>query len=541
MFQVLPDRETRSRANDLNLAKSMADASYQVVINAADITGHVEDITNRIVEQTELLGAVASSIKDMTEINTRIATSAHELLVGANIVTDRMSEVQAAATRSIGEAIGLIEDTATIVDRLPAIKGALDEIARAVDGFGEVARLRDRVVRRAASIAESTARNREHCEEILEDVAQLNDAELETKEDSKNVSNQCLQLSDLGAELYYTILASGVETADTPFIEVVIETAKTISAALEEALDDDEIDLETLFDEDYVQMPDIEPPKYTTRWLPLIEKLIPPICEPLSTMAPDVVLCTITDRNAYMPVNNLKFSHPPTNDPAWNATHSRYRIRHRDRISARIARSTKPFLVTVFRRRLGDRTQILKDVSSPIFIKGRLWGNVRMLILIKVENVDYILKQMDIHRAVEKMRGGDAAGIGKRTLDHGTERPEQRRDYPKKFCFHHAGRLKVIDNQDIQLFFAKDRLVFVQTEDGRQHSIRSTLSELEEKLDGSQFMRCHRNYIVNMNKIEYLTNWFNRGYLLTLRSTTKTEIPVSRVFVKHLKKYFEFD
>jgi DNA-binding LytR/AlgR family response regulator len=320
-----------------------------------------------------------------------------------------------------------------------------------------------------------------------------------------------------------------------------METAKKISTALEDAVDEGEIDVETLFDEDYVQMPDIEPPKYTTRWLPLIEKLVPPICEPLSTLTPDVVLCTVTDRNAYMPVNNLKFSHPPSRDATWNATHSRHRIRHRDRISARIARSTKPFLVTVFRRRLGNCTQILKDVSSPIFVAGQLWGNVRMLILIKVETVDYILKQMDIHRAVERMRGDGSADAGQPALDLDTLRPELRREYPKKFCFHHAGRLQVIDNNDIQLFFAKDRLVFIRTEDGRQHSIRSALSDLEEKLDGNQFMRCHRNYIVNMNKIEYLTNWFNRGYLLTLKGATKTEIPVSRVFVKHLKKYIEFD
>jgi methyl-accepting chemotaxis protein len=540
MAQVPPDRHTRSYASDLNLAKSMAEASYQVGINAADITGHVEDITNRIVEQTEFLGAVTTSIEDMTRVNADIAGSAHELLVEANAVTDRMSEVQAAATRSIGEAFGLIEDAATIAPRLPAIRGALEEIARAVEGFGEIARLRDRVVRRVAAIADSTARNREHCEDILEDVAQVSEAEQATKKDSENVSNKCLQLSDLGAELYYTILASGVEIADTPFIKVVMETAKKISTALEEAVEEGEIDVETLFDEDYVQMPDIEPPKYTTRWLPLIEKLVPPICEPLSTLTPDVVLCTVTDRNAYMPVNNLKFSHPPSRDATWNATHSRHRIRHRDRISARIARSTKPFLVTVFRRRLGNCTQILKDVSSPVFVAGRLWGNVRMLILIKVETVDYILKQMDIHRAVERMRGDDAAA-GQPALDLDTLRPDLRREYPKKFCFHHAGRLQVIDNNDIQLFFAKDRLVFIQTEDGRQHAIRSALSDLEEKLDGNQFMRCHRNYIVNMNKIEYLTNWFNRGYLLTLKGATKTEIPVSRVFVKHLKKYIEFD
>ena len=51
-----------------------------------------------------------------------------------------------------------------------------------------------------------------------------------------------------------------------------------------------------------------------------------------------------------------------------------------DRTAKRCGASTKPFLVQTFRRNLGNQFQILKDISAPVFVRGRLWGNVRMCI-----------------------------------------------------------------------------------------------------------------------------------------------------------------
>jgi len=549
MPQFLADPNPRLATNDHSLAKTMAEASYQVGIYAGDITGHIEDITKRIADQTELLSAITVETEEMTNANAGIAVSAQALRSEANTITDRMSEAQAAIKQALNDALAFAGDKDRLAANLPALRDALGRINRASRKFDEVAFLRESLVQRVTSIADSTAKNRELCEYIFEELAQVNEAEQATRTDSENVSGMCMHLSDLSAELYYTIVASGVKTADTPFIEAVMDTARQVTEAIENAVDQGEIGLETLFDENYVQMPDIQPPKYTTRWLPLIEKLVPPICEPVSTITPEVVLCTVTDRNGYMPVNNLRWSHPPTDDPVWNATYSRQRIRHRDRISLRISQSTKPFLVMVFRRQLGDRVQVLRDVSAPVIIKGRLWGNVRMLILIKTETIDYILKQMDIHRAIAKVRAIEAERPDEEDEDQGmvleeaafVPSPSRIQAFPRKFCVHHAGRLVIIDNNRIQLFYAKDRLVFIQTDDGKAYPIRSTLSELEEKLDSNQFTRCHRNYIVNIDQVEYLNNWFNRGYIIILKGSAKTEVPVSRMFVKRLKKYIEFE
>jgi DNA-binding LytR/AlgR family response regulator len=162
----------------------------------------------------------------------------------------------------------------------------------------------------------------------------------------------------------------------------------------------------------------------------------------------------------------------------------------------------------------------------------------------EVDAVDYVLKpfdEMDIQRVVSKLRrmqSGRAVEKSEKALTGGQA---ERVDCSRKFCVQHAGRFEVIDNDRIQFFVARDRLVFVQTVEGKQFLIKSTLNELELKLDQRHFLRCHRNYIVNINQVQQLENWFNRGYMLILKGDGKTEVPVSRLYVKRLKAFLEFE
>ena len=65
-----------------------------------------------------------------------------------------------------------------------------------------------------------------------------------------------------------------------------------------------------------------------------------------------------------------------------------------------------------------------------------------------------------------------------------------------------------------------------------------TLSNWEKKLEGLDFFRCHRSFIVNINKIEKITPWFHGAFNLKLEDV-KESIPVSRNASKELKELIE--
>lgn len=146
-----------------------------------------------------------------------------------------------------------------------------------------------------------------------------------------------------------------------------------------------------------------------------------------------------------------------------------------------------------------------------------------------VDAVDYILKpfdERDIDRVLRKLR----------QRRQGQPGHAQRTD-TRKILGEAGDRLEVVDVGSVLLFQAEDRQVYMRTVDNKVFEVKHRLSELELMLSPAEFFRCHRNYIVNVNQVQQIANWFNRGYLLILRGNA-AEIPVGRAFVGKLKQYF---
>ena len=78
--------------------------------------------------------------------------------------------------------------------------------------------------------------------------------------------------------------------------------------------------------------------------------------------------------------------------------------------------------------------------------------------------------------------------------------------------------------------------IYYKEEGKEKHKLlRSTIKQMEETMQPFEyFVRCHRAYIVNINHIIHISG-NAQGYRLNLTETTE-EIPVSRTYLKNLKK-----
>ncbi len=389
-----------------SMARRMTQSQGAIKRAMEDVFGLVEG-TTRIEAQLPGLQTSLARVDGATKEIEAVARQTNMLALNATIEAARAGEAGRgftvvanevkALSRQTGVIVGGIQSTvaelrrqiAALIAESGAASGAAASaragtgvIGEAVVGLDAVCEGMVEMTGRVVEIADRAEANRQHCANVAAQLREITDNESLSRNDAEQVTAAAYQLLDVGEELIDLLATAGVETIDTPYINAVRDTARQVEAALDRALANGEIDVTTLFDENYVEMPNVKPPRYTTRWLPVVERLAPPIIDPPSTLTPQVVLCTITDRNGYMPVHNKKYSQPPTDDPIWNAQNSRQRMKHNDRTALRVGRSTKPFLVQTFRRNLGNSFQILKDVSAPVFVKGRLWGNVRMCITV---------------------------------------------------------------------------------------------------------------------------------------------------------------
>jgi len=84
---------------------------------------------------------------------------------------------------------------------------------------------------------------------------------------------------------------------------------------------------------------------------------------------------------------------------------------------------------------------------------------------------------------------------------------------------------------------------FIETQNGTTHiHVREgdfvcalTLSELEERLKGFGFFRCHRSYLVNLQRVREVITWTRNSFSLILDDERKSSIPLSKGRMDELK------
>lgn len=71
--------------------------------------------------------------------------------------------------------------------------------------------------------------------------------------------------------------------------------------------------------------------------------------------------------------------------------------------------------------------------------------------------------------------------------------------------------------------------------DGENYDCALTLTELEQRLLNFGFFRCHRSYIVNLQKVREIITWTKNSYSLRLNTGKDAVVPLSRSKLSELK------
>jgi len=143
--------------------------------------------------------------------------------------------------------------------------------------------------------------------------------------------------------------------------------------------------------------------------------------------------------------------------------------------------------------------------------------------------IDFLLKPFDDQRfftalaaAKERILRNDSETISDRVqaLLAYLKREEV---FLKRILIKADNRIHIIPVEDIQWFEADgyNIKIFNLTE---SFKLRKTMKEIEQKLDPRIFLRIHRSYIINMDYIKEIQEWFKGDYLVILKSGKKLTI-----------------
>ena len=163
----------------------------------------------------------------------------------------------------------------------------------------------------------------------------------------------------------------------------------------------------------------------------------------------------------------------------------------------------------------------------------------------KLNSIDYLLKPIDeddLSIAIEKFKSFKPQqetsvvsfdDIKKLLLN------DNKRTYKSRFTIKVGQHLKIIESDDIECFYSKDKATYIYTNSERSYLLENSLEQLEEQLNPKQFFRISRKFFININAIKDIVSYSNTRLKIQLHKFNEHELIVSRERVKGFKEWLD--
>lgn len=163
----------------------------------------------------------------------------------------------------------------------------------------------------------------------------------------------------------------------------------------------------------------------------------------------------------------------------------------------------------------------------------------------KVNSIDYLLKPITFTdlsaslKKLENLREQLQWNSQKTELLQETFVTPKTAAYKNRFMVKSGDHIRSITADQIALFYADGRDVYLVTTLNRKFIIDYTLETLEDLLEPKTFFRINRTYILNINSIKDVIVYSNSRLKITLTQEFDKEIIVSREKVGLFKEWFD--
>lgn len=162
----------------------------------------------------------------------------------------------------------------------------------------------------------------------------------------------------------------------------------------------------------------------------------------------------------------------------------------------------------------------------------------------KQYSIDYLLKPVDkdeLAMAFEKYDQLDIM-VNKATNPSIEKLLDEFRpkNFRTRFLLSYRDGFKTIMVSDVLYFYSEQKITKARLADGTDEIIPHTMDELEQQLDPKLFFRANRQFIICINAVEHVYNYFNNKLKVAMRKNTDVEIIVSRDKAPLLKNWMGY-
>lgn len=160
----------------------------------------------------------------------------------------------------------------------------------------------------------------------------------------------------------------------------------------------------------------------------------------------------------------------------------------------------------------------------------------------KFNSIDYLLKPIDIGELKEAISKATRAernhtGGNLRQLFDALLKNQCR--YRERFLLPYRDGYKTVRVADINHIEMENKVVHLRLCNGTTEVVGISMDELEHQLNPDHFFRANRQYIINVESVLFLGNYFGGKLIVRLKGYPKTEIQVSKEKAQRLKEWMD--
>ncbi|MDE6760701.1 MAG: LytTR family transcriptional regulator DNA-binding domain-containing protein [Lachnospiraceae bacterium] len=100
-------------------------------------------------------------------------------------------------------------------------------------------------------------------------------------------------------------------------------------------------------------------------------------------------------------------------------------------------------------------------------------------------------------------------------------------------------KIFLFNPEDIDYAEASEGKVYIYVHN-EKYSCSFKMDDLEKKLSRFGFYRCHRSYLVNMQKVVEIIKWTRNSYSMKLVKYENTDIPLSKAKIQELRNMYQW-
>lgn len=191
-----------------------------------------------------------------------------------------------------------------------------------------------------------------------------------------------------------------------------------------------------------------------------------------------------------------------------------------------LIRKTKPDLLFLDINMPGmsgfDLLKKLESIPRVIFVTAY---DEYALKAFEVNALDYLLKPVETNRlneAIDKLKLSDENEF-ESSLIHQLDRKNRQLTLTDRVFIKDGEKCFFVSLSEVRMLESDGNYVKVYFGKNRPLILRS-LNSFEDRLDPAHFFRANRKFIINLEWVEQVENWFNGGLQVELRGGDKIEI-----------------